>query len=94
LVNFKDDILSPLLFPDYDLVLSTLSQIPELQCYKNDPLFASFIDGLITQFSQVVKIDTVRLRKFFDFNDLLDDSRNIKLIDYNTELDSARKYIL
>jgi len=92
--DFKDNILSPFLFPDYDLVWSTLSQIPELQCYKNDPLLASFIDGLILQFSKVVNIDTVRLRKFFDFNDLLDDSRNIKLIDYNKELDSARKYIL
>jgi hypothetical protein len=33
------------------------------------------------------------LRKFFEFNDKLDQSRNVRLADYIPELEECRKYI-
>ena len=92
LAGSDDDILSPFLFPEYKLILSGLVNIVNLNCYKNDPLLMSFIDGLITHFGTTNLIDGVRLKKFFEFNDLLDSSRDIKLINYISELDNCRKY--
>jgi hypothetical protein len=86
-----DDILSPFLFWGS---IDTLNNITNLNCYKNDPMLKSFIDGLIVHFNNINSIDVVRLTKFFEFNDKLDSSRNVKLIDYIPELDNCRKYIV
>ncbi len=89
-----DDIVSPFLFPESGMVLDRLTNIINLNCYKNDPLLKSFVDGLITHFSNTNSIDVARLTKFFEFNDKLDSSRNVRLIDYIPELDNCRKYIV
>ena len=86
-----DDILSPFLFWGS---IDTLNNIINLNCYKNDPMLKSFIDGLIAHFNNINSIDVVRLTKFFEFNDKLDSSRNVQLIDYIPELDNCRKYIV
>ena len=39
------------------------------------------------------KLDLEKLKAFFEFNDKLDQSRNIKLADYIPELEAARKLI-
>ena len=91
LAESNDGILSPFLFPES---VNTLTDIINLNCYKNDPLLKSFVDGLITQFSNTNSIDVARLTKFFEFNDKLDSSRNVQLIDYIPELDNCRKYIV
>ena len=89
----KDDILSGLRFPDSVLALEKLSPIKELNCYKNDRLLKSFIDGIITHYQSIPEIDLDRLKLFFEFNDKLDRSRDIKLDDYIPELEQARKLI-
>jgi len=86
-----DNILSPFLFPE---TINTLKDIINLKCYKNDPLLTSFIDGVISHFNKTNQIDVARLIKFFEFNDKLDQSRNIRLQDYIPELDNCRKYIV
>jgi hypothetical protein len=91
LAGSADDILSPFLFPES---VDTLRDITNLNCYKNDPLLKSFIDGLIEYFDNTNSIEVARLTKFFEFNDKLDSSRNIRLIDYIPELDNCRKYIV
>jgi sulfatase maturation enzyme AslB (radical SAM superfamily) len=91
LVGSDDNVLSPFLFPES---IDTLKDIINLNCYKNDPLLASFIDGLIAHFNSTNDIDVSRLTKFFEFNDKLDRSRNVKLADYIPELDNCRKYIV
>jgi hypothetical protein len=91
LAESDDNILSPFLFPEYKLILSSLVNIVNLNCYKNDPLLMSFVDGLITHFSNTNLIDIVRLKKFFEFNDKLDQSRNIQLKDYIPELEEYRQ---
>lgn len=81
--------LSPYLFPDKDIAIDSLSKVMETGCYRNDPLFASSIDGYFRYFrDRHVKQD---LSDFFRFNDLLDQSRKIRLADYIPELDFYRK---
>ena len=53
-----------------------------MSCYHNDILFASSIDGYIKHFEEHHYIDYEKLKKFFDFNQKLDQSRQINLIDY------------
>jgi len=81
-------IMSPLHFPEPSLALTSLRSITKTQCYHNDPLFADFIDGLISQFENNHR--SVDLAEFFAFNDKLDASRSISLKDYVAELDKYR----
>jgi uncharacterized Fe-S cluster-containing radical SAM superfamily protein len=94
LASSENDMLSALRFPDVDLALASLLPIQKLQCYKNDKLLQSFIDGLIRHYQSNPKIDLEKLKLFFEFNDKLDQSRNIKLADYIPELEQKRKLIL
>jgi hypothetical protein len=82
LADSKDDILSALNYPWTDQVLNNLIQVRRLNCYKNDPLLASFVDGIIRQYQKRKDVDLDKLAKFFKFNEVLDQSRNIKLEDY------------
>lgn len=91
--NLAENI-PPFLYPEHSQVHENLKTIVDLNCYKADSLFQSFIDGLINYFSKPNNIDSVGLREFFKFNDALDQSRNIQLVDYNKELEQCRQYIV
>jgi hypothetical protein len=93
LCKSSDDILSALRFPDVDLALRCLRPIQELKCYKNDGLLKSFVDNIIIHYESGPEIDLIKLKEFFKFNDTLDQSRNVKLIDYIPSLEQARKLI-
>jgi sulfatase maturation enzyme AslB (radical SAM superfamily) len=82
LAGSKNDILSALNHPVTDRVLDSLKKTQHLNCYKNDPLLISFIDGMIKHYQTRNSVDLDKLAKFFKFNDLLDQSRNIQLEDY------------
>ena len=82
--------MSPFLYPYPKQALESLERIRSLDCYKNDLLFASSIDGCISQFEAQRSIDTKLLAEFYDFNDKLDHSRNISLKDYVPDLDNYR----
>jgi len=56
-------------------------------------LLTSFIDGLTDHYQQHYKFDLLKLQSFFKFNDLLDQNRNIHLIDYIPELEEFRSWI-
>ena len=88
-----NDILSPMNFPNNELVLKNLLLIRTLKCYSNDPLLSSTIEGLINYYKQNPVLDIDRLRQFFEFNDKLDGSRNVKLIDFVPELEKSRKLL-
>jgi hypothetical protein len=55
-------------------------------------IFKNKLDYFISKINTTT-IDIEKLKKFFDYNDLLDQSRNVKLIDYIPELESCRSYI-
>lgn len=85
-----DDRLSALNYPDSNEVLSTLIEIRKLNNYRNDPLLASFVEGLINHYSTDYKHNATKLREFFKFNDQLDQSRGIVLQNYIPELERVR----
>jgi pyruvate-formate lyase-activating enzyme len=92
--SFKDDIQSPYNHPNTELALASLEK-----CKKTNAYFdysrgtKSIIDSLYDHYASRPAYDVEKLRKFFEFNDKLDQSRGHKLIDYIPELEQARKYI-
>ena len=91
--NANTDELSALNFPNRNLIIDNLMGVQKLKCYQNDSLLQSFIDGIIMYYSKDYSLDLGKLKTFFEFNDKLDQSRNIKLVDYIPELEAARKLI-
>jgi sulfatase maturation enzyme AslB (radical SAM superfamily) len=91
LAESNNDVLSALNYPQTDQVIDNLKQVQQLNCYKNDLLLSSFIDGIITHYQTRKVVDWNKLSKFFQFNELLDQSRNIKLKDYLSELSQFKE---
>jgi hypothetical protein len=88
-----DNMLSALNYPWNDQVLNDITQVQQLNCYKNDPLLASFVDGIVDHYRNQNRVDLDKLAKFFKFNDTLDQSRNIKLEDYIPALAESKKLL-
>ena len=88
--TLADGVHDSLNFPNAELVLLQLQKITGLWCYKNSTLLASLIDKLTLHYTQGHQVDQTKLKDFFKFNDALDQSRHIKLIDYIPELELAR----
>jgi pyruvate-formate lyase-activating enzyme len=86
--------LSPWLFPDSAITISSLESVRLTSCYKNDLLFASSIDGYLDFFSSNKIYTKSTLADFFRFNDLLDRSRKISLVDYLPELEIFRNQLI
>ena len=89
----NNDILSPFNFPDPALAVERLLPIRELNCYRNDRLLKSFVDGIIAHYQTNRDPNLEKLKSFFEFNDKLDRSRNIQLVDYIPELEKTRALI-
>jgi hypothetical protein len=88
----NNDILSAFEFPNSILAMDSLLPIRQLRCYQNDPLLQSVIDGLITHYKYKSATDSDKLNDFFTFNDKLDRSRSVKLVDYIPELEISRPH--
>jgi hypothetical protein len=88
-----DDIQSAKNFPYPDSVIDNIKNIQQLNCYKNDKLLSSFVDGILAHYSHNHAVDLEKLQAFFEFNDKLDASRNIALKDYIPELEQARQLV-
>lgn len=93
LAGSDHDMLSALNFPDAELAVDSLLPICQLRCYNNDKLLKSLVDGLIKHYQTAPKLDLEKLKLFFEFNDKLDQSRNIKLADYIPELEQERRLV-
>jgi pyruvate-formate lyase-activating enzyme len=93
LVGFKDNILSPYIFPNKELVVANLEKIKKLDVYYDDLTLKSKIDEYLDHFNNNHIVDLSALSAFFEYNDKLDVSRNVKLIDYIPELEQCRNYI-
>jgi hypothetical protein len=89
----KQDILSPYIFPDAKLIIANLDKIKKLKIYHNDLVLKNKVDEYQDYFKNKHIIDLPALASFFEYNDKLDISRNIKLIDYIPELEQYRTLI-
>lgn len=91
--HLKKDILSPYIFPDAKLIIDNLDKIKKLEIYHNDLVLKSKVDEYQNYFKNKHTINLSTLESFFEYNDKLDSSRNIKLIDYIPELEQYRTLI-
>jgi len=82
---------SPFNFPNKKLALDDLSLMKTYSNYNVD-IFQNKLDYFISIIEKT-EIDLIELAKFFAYNDALDNSRNVKLIDYIPELEACRSYI-
>ena len=72
--------------------ISKLERIKNTNIYKNNTLFKSFIDGVIS-LAKSSKLDQPKLSKFFNYNDQLDKSRNSCLNNFIPELENLRTLV-
>ena len=78
-------------FPNEDLALADLELLKSSKFYSQF-LFQSKVDYYIAEMKNS-SIDIDALTEFFKFNDRLDLSRDVKLIDYIPELEQCRSYL-
>jgi MoaA/NifB/PqqE/SkfB family radical SAM enzyme len=78
-------------FPNKELAVKDLMKLKTSKFY-NQFLFQSKVDYYIAEMKNS-SIDVEALAEFFKFNDRLDLSRNVKLIDYIPELEQCRSYL-
>ena len=79
----------PFIFEFDSKTIHELSSIRNVSMYQGNNLFRSFVDDVIEN-ARESKTDREKIKKFFQFNDLLDFSRNTKLVDYIPELEKLR----
>lgn len=79
----------PFVFDFDNELINKLKSIKNTNMYQGNNLFQSFVDTVIKN-AQESRLDQKKINDFFKFNDLLDQSRNIKLNDYIPELENLR----
>jgi hypothetical protein len=79
-------------FPNKQVALDDLQKIKTLKKYHVDEVFNSNINSIIQRI-ETCEVDYAKLSKFFEFNDLLDQSRGVNLVDYIPELEQCRSYL-
>lgn len=72
-------------FPNKDKALKNLNKIKLLKRYSTSHVFKNDIDSLIRMITNT-PINSDKLSDFFEFNNKLDESRNVRLSDYVPEL--------
>jgi pyruvate-formate lyase-activating enzyme len=93
-VYWPDKTINVFNHPNPELVVESLTKVTQTKMYYTDSRDnKSIVDSLIDYYSKNPKPDLYWLRKFYEFNDKLDKSRNVRLVDYVPELDECRKYI-
>jgi hypothetical protein len=85
-------LFGPYNHPCPELVIESMKRCQQTQIYyENGRSIKSMIDAVLEYYSNPnYKCDLDLLKKFYEFNDKLDVSRNTKLGDYIPELEQAR----
>jgi len=93
-VYWPDKTVNVFNHPFPELVVDSLTRVTKTNAYYTDARDnKSIIDSLLEYYSNDPKTDLHWLGKFYEFNDLLDKSRNVKLVDYVPELEEGRKLL-
>ena len=79
-------------FPNITLAIADLMKMTSSYNYINELQFRTKIDYYIRELTDC-RLNETALREFFTYNDALDVSRNINLIDYIPELEKCREYL-
>ena len=80
--------------PDAKLVMESMEKCKQTNSYHRDGMSTkTSIDSLYKYYDNNPIVDKEQLKQFFEYNDKLDNARNVKLIDYIPELEACRKFI-
>jgi len=80
--------------PNAKLVLESMDRCKQTSVYfSNGKSCKTTIDSLYDYYSNNPTCDLQSLKEFFEYNDKLDQARNVRLIDYIPELEECRKYL-
>lgn len=89
------DHMSPFVFPDSAAAIESLQRVIKTRCYQNaGVIFQDRIDTLLDWFNHNDCLQTTKLWEFFQINDKLDQSRNLRLVDYVLVLDKYRDVVV
>lgn len=92
--QFVDDILNPYNHPCPDLVIDSMKQCTQTKVYySNGRSCKTQVDAMLDWYINRYQLNIDKLKKFYEFNDRLDQSRGSLLIDYIPELAQARSII-
>ena len=81
--------------PTSQLVIESMKRCRQTKIYYADGRSTkTTIDSLFDYYSNKPVCDIKLLKEFFEFNDKLDQARNVQLINYIPELEDARQYIM
>ena len=85
---------SVFIHPNAKLVVESMERCKQTKVYDADGKSTkTAIDSLYSYYINNPTCDLNLLKEFFEYNDKLDQSRNVKLADYIPELEECRKYI-
>ena len=80
--------------PNAELVIESMQKCKNTSVYYADGKSnKTAIDSLYNHYSNDPQCDLKSLKEFFDYNDKLDQARNVRLTDYIPELEECRKYL-
>ena len=80
--------------PNAKLALESLEKCKQTKMYYSDGKSnKTFFDSAIKHYSSNPTCDLDLLKQFFEYNDKLDQARNVKLADYIPELEDCRKLV-
>jgi sulfatase maturation enzyme AslB (radical SAM superfamily) len=86
------DFHQPFNFPNKSLAIERLEMLKQTLSYNREPLFKDKVDYFIEMTAKAV-FDKRQLKRFFEYNDALDNHRGIKLKDYIPELEECRNLV-
>jgi sulfatase maturation enzyme AslB (radical SAM superfamily) len=80
--------------PNAKLVVESMERCKQTAVYySHGKSNKTTIDSLYDYYSKDPNCDLTSLREFFEYNDKLDQVRNVRLVDYIPELEACRKYL-
>ena len=92
--GFDDDIMNPYNNPCRDMVIESMYRCMETKVYySNGRSCKTQIDAMLEWYKNNYQLDIDKLKKFYKFNDKIDQQRNSLLRDYIPELEQARYLI-
>jgi sulfatase maturation enzyme AslB (radical SAM superfamily) len=84
--------ITPWNYPDKARAIEELKKLYQSYSYINEEFFRNKVDYFINNMQSSTLVSE-KLQRFFEYNDSLDQSRGIALIDYIPELEACRTYI-
>jgi sulfatase maturation enzyme AslB (radical SAM superfamily) len=91
---WHEDTITIYNHPNPKLVIESMNRIKQTKMYYTDARDnKSIVDAIFKHYQTNPTCDLDLLTKFFEFNDKLDQSRNVRLADYIPELEACRKYL-